>query len=180
LQSGHTTAGTFGKYLDAQISTINSGSSAVTDWTSSEREQIRDALGIDGSKTTATGGQLQDLITAASSVGSWTVVTPVSDTGDFTVYLGYDYTNAVNRALDFSSDTWTNLASATVSLVDRSESVVKAGSVVTSGTGVTQTVRIELTQSDLDSLGRGQHKLRLKAVIGSLDYILLDIIGTVL
>lgn len=31
-----------------------------TDWTSAERRQIRDALGVDGDKVPASGGQLQD------------------------------------------------------------------------------------------------------------------------
>ena len=31
-------------------------------WTSDEKEQIREALGVDGDKTTAVGGQLQDLV----------------------------------------------------------------------------------------------------------------------
>ena len=38
------------------------GGGGTTDWTASEREQIRDALGIDGTKTTiAVGGQLQGM-----------------------------------------------------------------------------------------------------------------------
>lgn len=32
----------------------------ITDWAANEREQIREALGIDGNKTAATGGQLQN------------------------------------------------------------------------------------------------------------------------
>ena len=35
------------------------GGGGTTDWTAGEREQIRDALGVAGTKTTATGGQLQ-------------------------------------------------------------------------------------------------------------------------
>lgn len=31
-------------------------------WTSGEKEQLRDAMGIDGAKTAATGGQLQDVV----------------------------------------------------------------------------------------------------------------------
>jgi hypothetical protein len=58
LQSGHSVVGSFGEYLDAAISGIGGG---VEDWTSAEREQIRSALGIDGTKTAATGGQLQAL-----------------------------------------------------------------------------------------------------------------------
>ena len=36
-----------------------SGGTGTSDWTTAEKEQVRDALGIDGDKTTATGGQLQ-------------------------------------------------------------------------------------------------------------------------
>lgn len=37
------------------------GGGGTTDWTAGEREQIRDALGLAGTKTTAIGGQLQTL-----------------------------------------------------------------------------------------------------------------------
>ena len=36
--------------------------SASGDWTSGEKENIRDALGVTGTKTTASGGQLQDVL----------------------------------------------------------------------------------------------------------------------
>jgi len=42
------------------LEALADGVAGVADWTSGEKEQIRDALGIDGTKTTATGGQLQD------------------------------------------------------------------------------------------------------------------------
>lgn len=176
-QSGHSTAGTFGKYLDQAISSISAATSG--DWSPTEKQQIRDALGLTGTKTTSAGGVLQSLLTAALSVGSWTVISPVTEVGDFTVMLGYDYTNAVGRALSWSSDTWTNLASASsVALVDRDETIISSGTVVTGGTG-TQTVRVELTQAQIANLGAGQHRLRLKAVISGLDYLLLDLTGTV-
>jgi len=57
LQVGHVTAGSFGFFLDAAIS----GVTGIVDWSAAEREQIRDALGVDGSKTTAVSGQLQDM-----------------------------------------------------------------------------------------------------------------------
>lgn len=34
---------------------------SASDWTAAEREQMRDALGIDGAKTAATGGDVQDI-----------------------------------------------------------------------------------------------------------------------
>lgn len=39
----------------------NASAEAATDWTSTEKENIRSALGITGDKTTASGGQLQDI-----------------------------------------------------------------------------------------------------------------------
>lgn len=53
------------------ISTPNcnvAGGGGGTDWTTSEKQQIRDALGVDGTKTTATGGQLQTLDTVADAI----------------------------------------------------------------------------------------------------------------
>ena len=44
------------------INTVNtSGGGGTADWTDPEKNQIRSALGIDGNKTSATGGQLQDI-----------------------------------------------------------------------------------------------------------------------
>lgn len=42
------------------------GGGGSSDWTSGERNQIRDALGVDGSKTTATSGQLQGKLNTSS------------------------------------------------------------------------------------------------------------------
>lgn len=50
-------AGEHQDILDA-IAGISGG---VADWTSGEKEQIRDALGVDGTKTAATGGDIQDI-----------------------------------------------------------------------------------------------------------------------
>jgi hypothetical protein len=49
-QTGHVTVGTFGYYLDSQISGL-SGGGGGTDWSSTEREQIRYRLGVDGTAT---------------------------------------------------------------------------------------------------------------------------------
>jgi len=50
------------------------------DWTSGEREQIRDALGVTGTKTTATGGQLQDVLTDTTAIDGRLPVDPASET----------------------------------------------------------------------------------------------------
>lgn len=44
------------------------GGGGSADWTTGEREQIRSALGIDGTKTAATGGQLQTLDAVADAI----------------------------------------------------------------------------------------------------------------
>ena len=44
------------------------GGEGTSDWTVGEKEQIRSALGVDGDKTAATGGQLQTLDTVADAI----------------------------------------------------------------------------------------------------------------
>jgi len=48
-------AGSFGYYLDAQVSSVGGGAGGTSDWTTAEKEQIRYVLGIDGAKTAPTG-----------------------------------------------------------------------------------------------------------------------------
>lgn len=45
-RAGHTTAGTFGYYLDAPVSTA--GGAGSSDWTTDEKNQFRYRLGVDG------------------------------------------------------------------------------------------------------------------------------------
>lgn len=51
-KTNHTTAGTFGYYLDAQVSAAGGGGAA--DWTATEKNQLRYRLGIDGTTATPT------------------------------------------------------------------------------------------------------------------------------
>jgi len=46
-------------YIILRTSALEAPGAGATDWTAGEKNQIRDALGVDGSKTAATGGQLQ-------------------------------------------------------------------------------------------------------------------------
>lgn len=63
-----TTSGNLAKnisfFYDLDTTTTNTvndvGGGSGTDWTTAEKNQIRDALGITGTKVTATGGQLQN------------------------------------------------------------------------------------------------------------------------
>ena len=52
-QAGHVTVGTFGYYLDGQISGI-AGGGGGTDWTATEKNQIRYRLGVDGTAAVPT------------------------------------------------------------------------------------------------------------------------------
>ena len=57
--SGHTTENTtYERDLEVFYKVLRSG-----DWTSSEKEQIRDSLGIDGTKTASSGGLIQRIKT---------------------------------------------------------------------------------------------------------------------
>ena len=76
------------------------------DWTAAEKEQIRDALGIDGDKTAATGGQIQTIITTGGP-GPWTTGSGGSG-GDLTSILG----------TNLSETQAGNLAGAFVKLLD--------------------------------------------------------------
>lgn len=66
-QGRRTVAGTFDRDTDSQEAIRDRGDAAwttgagVTDWTSGERENIRDALGVDGTKTAASGGDVQNI-----------------------------------------------------------------------------------------------------------------------
>jgi hypothetical protein len=63
---------------------LASSGGGTADWTTGEKEQIRDALGVTGDKTAATGGQLQDIPTItefeARTVPSADYFAPASDT----------------------------------------------------------------------------------------------------
>lgn len=54
------------------ISDGSGGGGGSSDWTATEKEQIRDALGVDGTKTTAAGGQLQTVDTNVDTIVSST------------------------------------------------------------------------------------------------------------
>lgn len=75
-QAGHVTVGTFGYYLDAQISGI-SGGGGGTDWTAAEKNQIRYRLGVDG--TTAVPTATPDLSTFDAATDTVTTDTASRD-----------------------------------------------------------------------------------------------------
>jgi hypothetical protein len=56
----------------ALVYTVATGG-ASGDWTTGEKSQIRDALGVDGAKVTATGGQFQTLASALGGLNDVSV-----------------------------------------------------------------------------------------------------------
>lgn len=100
-QSGHTVTGTFGSYVDAKVS----DQSGLTDWTTAEKAQIRDAIGVDGSKTTATGGQLQTIDSNVDSIKSTVdtnLDTTVSSRSDFDETTDQVIVSTVNDKTGYS------------------------------------------------------------------------------
>lgn len=57
IASSHNIPGSMGALLNA------AGGTGLVDWSVAEREQIRDALGVDGVKTPSTSGKVQDIQT---------------------------------------------------------------------------------------------------------------------
>jgi hypothetical protein len=80
-RTGHTTANTFGKFLDAQVSTISGGSGGGTDWTAEERAQILAWLEATYDKTQLIGS------------GTLESTSPVMQDGSLRLVRGDDYTD---------------------------------------------------------------------------------------
>lgn len=128
------------------------------DWTAAEREQIRDALGVNGTKTAATGGQLQAVKAKTDTIGAGVVqvFTPMTVEGDMTVIQGHtydaDYGNAFEW-LDPTGTTWPDLTGATIKFYYKypgdlqTEVETGSGSVVTP-TGANKKVRVEMTAAN--------------------------------
>lgn len=55
------------RFTQKALEEAPSGGGGSSDWTDPEKEQIRDALGVDGDKTAATGGQLQEKASEANA-----------------------------------------------------------------------------------------------------------------
>jgi hypothetical protein len=122
VQSGHTTSGTFGKYLDAQVSTISGGSltaAAIADAVWDEAIAGHLAAGSTGAKLNAaasagdpwttdlstggyTGDQAGAIIFSIAS-GDYNVSGPaVGTNGAITLQRGDDYYLADSRTWDFN------------------------------------------------------------------------------
>jgi hypothetical protein len=134
VQSGHTTAGTFGKYLDAQVSTVGGGSAPTVSqivagvWDEAISGHL--TAGTTGAKlnaSAAAGDPLTSTVpgsyaggTAGYALGqlgsgSITFTGPIIQTNNnFELIQGDDYLNADSRAFSWTFGATPNLTSATV------------------------------------------------------------------
>ena len=55
--------------IDRDASSVVESVAGGADWTAAEKEQMRDAIGINGTKTASTGGLMQKLLTVAKFLG---------------------------------------------------------------------------------------------------------------
>jgi len=62
VAAGHT-------YIILRSAALEAPGAGATDWSAGERNQIRDALGVDGTKVAATGGQLQTIGGQTDDIG---------------------------------------------------------------------------------------------------------------
>jgi hypothetical protein len=115
-RTGHTTAGTFGLYLDAQVSTAAGGPTAA---------QVADAVLDELLSGHSTSGSLGWYVTSIKAktdlitTGAVTVTSPVAADGTtVTLYQGdwYDDDDAAGRVVTWSSADWPVLTGGAVSL----------------------------------------------------------------
>lgn len=102
-----------------------------------------------------------DLITA----GGTTVVSPVAADGDVTIERGDDYAAADSRALEWTSSAWPDLTGATV-VLKLSGALSFSATVPVAGVG-SQTVRVELTDTQTLTIPAGVRTLELEATLVS-------------
>lgn len=144
LQSGHTDAGSFGKYLDDEISDIPAEVLGTT---------------VPGSyASTTVGGKIGTIGTAQISV-----VSPVASDGDVETYQGDDYNDTDGRALEWadSDGSWPSLTSATIAVIIGGV-VELVGSVVDANTA-----RLELTATQTAAITAKEHPFQVVATLAS-------------
>jgi hypothetical protein len=161
-QSGHTNAGSFGLYLDAVVSNIDTTTTptvaliadAVWDEltaahagagtfglsvasaasASAVADAVLDELITDHTTTDTFGWMMNEIKekTDLITTGTVTVTTPVTSTNAIVLVQGDEYANADSRALSFSSTGWPDLTGSTVTLT--ANEVRGTGTMSVSGT----------------------------------------------
>lgn len=165
--------GTYDETTDSQEAIRDRGdsswSSSGSFWSTTEQEQIRQALGLTGTTAATTGnGHIDAIKQTTDSIGGSTVVFPdlFDKSGNISELItGDDYSQAAGQPLEWESDGWPDLTGATIkfslrNLATGSDDIDDvAGSVVTAGSG-TQKVRVELTNAQTSPLTVGVNKYR--------------------
>lgn len=148
-QSGHTTSGTFGKYLDQQVSTVGGGSASA----------IADAVWDELTSGHTTAGSFGNKLNSATV----TTTSPVNSAGTaISLVQGDDYKNADGTQLSFSSSSW-SISGHTVKL-----HLVPIANDTTTALTITCTVSsataayCELTAAQTAALSVGQYSHALR------------------
>jgi len=126
----------------------------------------------DSGETTAVSGSVAKLAQAStvSLSGSATYSGPVNaSTNEVNIVAGDDYHNDDSAALSWTSSDWADLTSGTLTCVvehgsSDGTSFTPTPSIVTSGSG-SQTIRIELTDTQTSALSEGSHHFRIRATL---------------
>lgn len=147
----HNAAGTMGNKL-------NSAASAGDPWTTS----------LPGAYAGGTAGKIVGDL--ANEPLALTVITPVRADGTaIELVQGDDYDNDDDRALGWSSGEWPDLTGGSVTFyLDRAAGVFsKAGTLETVGAGVTQSIYVELTDTETATFDIGTEDFQVLATLAS-------------
>lgn len=191
-QSSHTTAGSFGKYLDAQVSTVGGGTAA----------SIADAVWDEVLSGHLTAGSTGYALNAAGSAGDpWSTSLPGSYTGttagflvgtlrasalnilspyvaednSLEIVIGDDYYAADNRSISFSYGANPSLSGGSVRLKIRlteDDPAYTTSNTYTSTTGsvtgtTTQVVSFDIPSTTTDDLTEGWHDYNVEATLSN-------------
>lgn len=192
VQSGHTTAGTFGKYLDAQVSTVGGGTAAsIADavWdevlsghlTAGSTGYALNAAGsagdpwstsLPGSYTGTTAGFIIGTMRAATFAVQFPII---SDDNSFEMVIGDDYYAADGRNLSFSIGATPSLSGATVRFkiqLTEDDAGYTTSNTYTSTTGTvsgssTQVMSFDVPGTTTDDMSEGWHDYEVEATLSS-------------
>jgi hypothetical protein len=203
-QSGHTTAGTFGYYLDARVSTAGGGgcptANAIADQVWDEAIAGHLSAGSTGQSLNAAGGSGDPWIT--SIPGSYTagqagyvlgnevrtkalligsglaiVTTPVAEDGTITIIQGDDYRIADGKQIVISVTDPIDLTGATVALrVVRGATVLvnDTTETIATATGATKVFHVELTRTETAAFPLGAASYRIRVTLSGGDVITME------
>jgi hypothetical protein len=141
------------------------GGGGTADWTTDERKQIRDVLGVAGDKADAAGGSLAAALAAVKAktdtigAANWTFSSPVNSTGEIEIVRNDDYSGTAALVATRTAYTGPSLAGGTAefSLTPKTDydagttgtATVFTGTLAQDGTTVTATIALTAAQTAL-------------------------------